>query len=89
MPESKKDDTKTKEEAPFMRTSFKVTVTKTEMKSVLKGHQWVKGGVSEKDGTYGYTPMISTLEEVATEVFSQVVEKLDLSAVIKAVNGMT
>lgn len=86
--DQKKTKDETKEEAPFMRTSFKITVTKTEMQSVLKGNKWVEGGSIGASGKYGYTPMISTLEETVVDIFSQTVEELNLEDVIKAVNGM-
>ena len=65
---------------------YEITIRTSEIKEVYVGKDW--DVISEgKDGKkYGNTPEIKKHKAVATVVYNQTVDELDMEAVIKAVN---
>ncbi len=63
--------------------SFKITIEETRDVRKTIGKQWEIVG---KDGERGYTPEVETITTERTEIYRQVVDDLDLIAVIEAVN---
>lgn len=70
--------------------SFKITIEETRMVDTITRREWKLGGPDGKSesGEYGYTPQIPESREHSFEVLKQVVDTLDLAAVIKAINGI-
>lgn len=82
--------------------SFKITITETRMVNKITGKEWRVVRKEEKDSilsrsddqkvfvedVYDYTPEIKKLLPETREILIQVVDDLDLAAVIKAVNGL-
>lgn len=78
-------------------STFTVKISKVETVVKTVGREWEVIGQEEHTGSSGdttmidkrgYTPEIQKSVEVETDVYSQVVEDMDLSAVIKAINGI-
>ena len=69
---------------------YKITIEEEQYEEALTSQQWLKGGSGQvsEDGEYGYTPQIKTQKKVNRTVFSQNLDDLNLTAVIKAVNGI-
>ena len=68
-----------------MKKRYIITIKEEADEVVLRGPQW-KLGAGETPDDYGYTPEISVTKSVDRTVYTQNVEKLDVSAVILAVN---
>ena len=70
---------------------YKIIVIETICEDTIHGGEWKQGaGQSEDDkDKYGYTPEIISAKVVEREVYSQDVDKLNLTDVIAAVNNMT
>lgn len=70
------------------KTMYKITITKTRLENTIKSRTWEEGGTESKSecGKFGYTPQVTEVKDVAREIYSQVVEDLDVGAVIYAVN---
>lgn len=84
--------------------SFKITIEETKTVKTIAGKEWAKIDTEEvereqrwceKDepktrikDVMGYTPEIEKLATVKREILVQVVDQLDLSKVIKAINGL-
>jgi tetrahydromethanopterin S-methyltransferase subunit A len=62
---------------------FKITIEETKDVRKTIGKQWEIVG---KDGERGYTPEVETIVTERTEIYRQIVDDLDLIAVIDAVN---
>lgn len=67
---------------------FTVKITKTTIEERPAGKEWevVKGCRADKDREYGYTPEIVKKREVELKVYEQTVDKINIKAVIEAVN---
>ena len=65
---------------------YKITITEIGQESKLQGNKWAKLSDKEGGGQYGYTPEVRMAVNFEREIFSQSIEELDLSAVIRAVN---
>lgn len=65
---------------------YEIIIKKTVEKRNMIGKRWNR--ISEADGkaVFGYTPETETVQTETSEIYSQVVEELDLVAVINAVN---
>jgi hypothetical protein len=76
--------------------AFKVTIEQTRDVVKTVGKEWKPMGQEQKEGAfdckvylsdiYGYTPEISKTVTVTEKVYEQIVDDLDLKAVINAVN---
>jgi hypothetical protein len=73
---------------------YEITIKKKDVMVTIQGAEWetidqepVNGSDKLKD-VYGYTPEIEKREEIEIEILKQVVEELDLAAVIKAINKL-
>jgi hypothetical protein len=66
---------------------FKITIEETKIEKKIAGTEWERTGKDEP--AYAYTPEIEKQVEVTREIFRQIVEEIDLEAVIKAVNSIT
>lgn len=67
---------------------YEIIIKKTVLTTTTAGKEWQP---LEKNGDkthYGYTPEIQKDQIVSTQIYTQIVEDLDLVAVISAVNGM-
>ena len=67
---------------------FKIMVTETKTETKLVRGEWVVLEVINGDEHRGYAPDREKEVKSDTEVYSQVVERLDLTSVIAAVNGV-
>ena len=70
---------------------FTITITKTTIKNEWKQREWKNLGAdpdAESSNLLGYTPQVKEMKEVTVKVLEQTVERLNLSKVIKAINGM-
>lgn len=77
---------------------FKIVIEETRPTRQIIGKQWRVVGQEEKtnrEGTetyqsdvYGYTPEVETVVDETRTVLLQEVEKLNLPAVIAAINGL-
>ena len=66
---------------------FKITVTEVVAEKTIEGKDWeIKSKPKEGDSVYGYTPEIEKTTVVTKEVYKQSVDKLDIVALIAAVN---
>ena len=68
---------------------YEITIKKTEIREEPAGKTWDRVS-TDADGNseYGYTPEIIKKQTVETTVYRQVIDEIDLFAVIKAVNNM-
>jgi len=64
-------------------TRHRIRVTAWKLETVRRGHEWQEVAKDK----YGYTPEDTIEELVEYEVYDQLVEDLDIKAVIAAVNG--
>ena len=68
---------------------FEITIKRGMKVMKVVGKEWTRVAKDESDrDVYGYTPEIEKKVVEHTTIYTQVVEELDLAAVIKAVNGM-
>lgn len=71
---------------------FTIQITKTETVRGIRPKYYGVVGEKVEDGVtlkvYGEQPEIETVRTETVKVFEQSVEKLDLAAVIRAINGM-
>ena len=63
--------------------SFKITIEETKDVRKTIGKKWEIVG---KDGERGYTPEVETITTERQDIYIQIVDELDLIAVIEAVN---
>lgn len=66
---------------------FEVRITETKEVRKLCDPEWKLVG-KEADAKYGYTPAIERTVAVTTDILKQSVEKLNIEAVIKAINNI-
>ena len=68
---------------------YEITIKKSEIREEPAGKTWNKVS-TDADGNseYGYTPEIIKKQTVETTVYRQVIDEIDLFAVIKAVNDV-
>lgn len=68
---------------------YTITITKTTIEEKPAGQEWEITGKKREGGgdTYAYTPEIVKKKEVELKVYEQIVDELDLKAVIAAVNA--
>ena len=64
---------------------YTITIEKQTFEKQIKGKEWK---VVDKAGNYDHTPEIEKIVEVKKTIYIQIVEELDLVAVINAVNGI-
>lgn len=73
---------------------FKITITETREVKIKYGMKWEPisstSSVDQIPGEtkYGYTPLVEKMEMQDIQVLHQTVDKVDLVAVIKAINGI-
>ena len=65
---------------------YQIIIKKTVDKRKVIGKSWEKVSVTDGKTEYGYAPETETVQTETAEIYSQVVEELDLVAVINAVN---
>ena len=65
--------------------AFEITIRETKTVRKIRPKQWTLIG-PEHSAEYGNTPEVETLITETDEIYSQVVEELDLLAVILAAN---
>ena len=66
---------------------FEITVTEVVAEKTIEGKDWeIISKPKECDAVYGYTPEIKKTTIVTREVYKQSVDKLDIVALIAAVN---
>lgn len=72
-----------------MRTRYKITIEETAEEETVISKSWEQGADPEngEDG-WGYAPETKTLKKITREVFSRNTDDLDITAVIKAVEGL-
>ena len=67
---------------------FTIEITETAIETGFTGREWVKGVDPENPEKGGYTPQVESKKKVSRVIYTQNLEDLDLTAVIKAVNGI-
>ena len=68
---------------------YKITIEEIKVVKKMGGKEWMTIGRDEDDKpAYGYTPEIDKEVEQTQIVYTQLIENLDLGAVIKAINKM-
>lgn len=65
--------------------SYKITITKIELTKKVVKPTWQQ---VDKEGNYGYPPIVEIEEETTTKILVQRVNELNLANVIKVVNGL-
>jgi hypothetical protein len=65
---------------------YEIVVVEQVIETVIKGNEWKPTRTDACE--YGHTPEIQVHEVVTRKLYTQDVDKLDLAAVIRAVNGM-
>ncbi len=65
---------------------YEIIIKKTVDKRKIIGKAWQPLERNGEETKYGYTPEVESTQTETTEIYSQVVEELDLVAVINAVN---
>lgn len=65
---------------------YEIIIKKTVDKRKVIGKTWQSLEKIGDKSVYGYTPEVESTQTETTEIYTQVVEELDLVAVINAVN---
>jgi len=65
---------------------YEIIIKKTIDKRKVIGKTWQPLERIGDKSVYGYTPEVENVQTETTEIYTQVVEELDLVAVINAVN---
>jgi hypothetical protein len=76
------------DQVPKVETLYHVRITKVDRNVSFRDREYKKIGVNnDGEDEYGYVYFDNT-KTVETDVYEQKVEDIDVTAVIKAVNGM-
>ncbi len=67
---------------------YTITIKQERHENTIKPRDWVENGTEDKSdgGEWGYAPQITEVKAIERTVYTQVVEDLNLGAVIAAVN---
>lgn len=68
--------------------SYQITITETREVTGTVGKNWAVIAEHGTEKEYGYTPEVEKIVRQERKVLEQVVDTLDLAAVIRAVNGL-
>ena len=68
-------------------TGYVVTVTAIIERKEVAGKEWART-TADQNSKYEYTPEIEKTVQKRTQVFEQQVDKLDIAALVKVVNGI-
>jgi hypothetical protein len=68
--------------------SYKITIEETKAVTKIVGRNWEVVKRVDNTHDYGYTPEIEKTVKETTEIYQQIVDDLDLAAVIIAVNKL-
>ena len=73
-----------------MKAKYTIKITHEREEIRRTRRQWKPTGKKDKDGNdeYDYTPQVEELRMVQYTKLEQAVDELDLTAVIKAINGI-
>ena len=68
-------------------TRYVITVTEVGQEQRTAGHEW-KLGAGKDSQSFGYTREIERTCDYTRTIYTQLIDDLDLKAVIAAVNGV-
>jgi hypothetical protein len=67
---------------------YTITITETRLVNKVCGKEWKPEFTNGDKTEYGYTPEIEKQVEEKRDVLTQVVDEIDLPAVIRAINKL-
>lgn len=70
-----------------MNKRYIITIIEKVTETKKRGKTW-ELGAGKTPAEYGYTPEIEKEVDIEREVFKQNVDALDITAVIRAINGL-